>query len=301
MKRIITLLLCLSLALLCFTGCKGGEQKPAQIEADTSLKFTYDSTYADFDSSAVSAFETISKAVMNYEDFARVNVGLLDNALQLYYTSSPLSVLVKDISIKDDKSGVTITYKYDADKHKKFIADFEAKVQEIVAECSAGNATKAAYAVRAYHYVASDIVLSEDMSVSTYNAFMNHKGTSFTYSGMFEYLLAQYDISVHHVIASDASGAGWGLSAAELDGQLYYFDVMSEFYANKGEQLVYFGMTSEDVEAEGLHNLLYTNREEAATAEDMRFDICRSCIGWEIKDNNLLVSIATGDIVQVAL
>jgi hypothetical protein len=299
MKKIISLFLSLVICVAVFGGCK--KQTNDINDIKTNLKWSYDSTYADYGEDSKSAYENICKTVYVYGDSLKMDLYLIDSSIQLFYTSNPLSVLVKEININENKDGLDFVYKYDKDKHSKFISDFEEKIKSIVDECSKGSESKTAYALNVYKYVASSIVVSEDMSVSTFNAIMNNKGTSFTYASMFEYLLAQKDIPVYHIIANDASGAGWGLSAAKLDGKLYYFDVMSEYYANKGELLLFFGMTSDEVNDEGLSNLLYTTRQEADLADDTRFDVCRHCTAWEIKDNNLLVTNDGGEIVQISL
>ncbi len=118
---------------------------------------------------------------------------------------------------------------------------------------------------------------------------------------MFEYLLRHEDIPAYHILASDAAGAPWGLSAAVLDGELYYFDTMSENVMNGGEQLIYFGMTTDDVINEVLGSLYYTSRETADDASNLRFDTCRSCKSWQISDNSLLVTNGNNDVVEIEL
>ena len=118
---------------------------------------------------------------------------------------------------------------------------------------------------------------------------------------MFEYLLSQADIPAYHVIGTDAGGLSWGLSAAVIDDSLFYFDIMSEYYVNGGEQLVYFGMTSQDLKNEGIVSAMYTDKTSIQEATDLYFDICRSCRSWEIQNGKLLVSVASGDIVELAL
>lgn len=158
-----------------------------------------------------------------------------------------------------------------------------------------------ARAIAVYNYVCENMNLVDENGINCYDAFINGKGNAFTYANMFEYLLQQYGIPAYHILAEDAGGAAWGLSAAELGGKLYYFDMAGEHYATDGKQLTCFGMTSEEVKASGLTNLIYTSREAAKNASDTEFDFCRGCVEWEIDGSNLLVTLKNGNVVEYAL
>lgn len=303
MKRIISVVIStlLIVALLSACGGKNEDKTTTSAAQERSLKYSYDAAYAGTDQSAVKAFESICDAVLHYQASVRMNTGLLEDALQLFYTSFPLSSLVKDIQNSEDGSGITILYQKQEAEHKKAVSDFQQKIFAIYDECMKGTTNKTLYAIRAYHYVAEHIQESDDISVRVLDTVINGKGTSFSYANLFEYLLQQADIPAYHVLGSDLSGKGWGLSCAELDGELYYFDMMSEHYANEGAQLVFFGMTSEDVKNEGLLDLQFTNRQKATDASDMRFDMCRRCSEWEIDGANLVIHTKGDEHIQIAL
>ena len=301
MKKIICILLGIVLVASCLSSCsskKEGENTAASA-AESPLLFSYDMAYSNSESGAVNAYKAICSAIINYETELRINVELTDSAYQLLFSSFPLYELVDDFKDKEDGSGITISYKYDKDTHLKAVSDFTEKVQSIKNACADSN--KNVYAIKLYNYIASSIQESDDISVTYYNTIMNGVGTSFSYSKMFEYLLQQGGINTYHVLASDLGGKGWGLTAAELDGQIYYFDIMGEHYSNEGSNLLYFGMTSEDVENIGLRNLSLTDRTAAPDASDLRFEMCRQCEEWKIEDGNLLITKYDGVLIQINL
>lgn len=304
MKKFLSLLLSVVLLVCIFCSCSNAaDNSKSEREENSSidLLFSYDNAYDSFDDSIISAYQNICNAIINCETEIRVNTGMLENVRQLLYTSFPLIELVESISKKDDNSGLNIKYKNTEDVHKKKVDEFKAKINEIQKACKKGTVTDSEYAVNVYNYVASNIKASEDASISCYETIMTGEGTSYSYSNMFEYLLLQAEIPASHIIAEDASGKGWGLSAAALGGKLYYFDVMSENIANSGKQLVYFAMTSDDVKNEGLTSLKTTNQIESAEATDDAFEPCRSCKSWKIDNNVLYVTRYDEQVVEINL
>lgn len=303
MKKVLCIFVSLILVLSCFFGCsKGdGKQEESKAEAEQQVLFGFDYAYKGTDKSAVNAYEKLCQAVIDYQNDVRINTGLLESAQQLLFTSFPLSALVKDIKINDDKSGVVITYKKSGEEHKKTVSDFNNKIKAIKDKCLEGTTNRNVYAVRLYNYIASNIVKSEDDSITCLDTVLTGKGSSFSYSQMFEYLLRQNEIESFHVLANDASGKGWGIAGAVLDGNIYYFDLMTEFYDNQGKLLRYFGMTSEDLKAEGLKDGVLTNREPAEDASDLKFDTLRRCASWKLYGAKLIVTTITEEIVEIAL
>ena len=303
MKRFLCIILSIFLIAACFCACskKADEAETTEQSLSDRVKFNFDSAYKSTDESAVSAYEAICKATIDYTTEVRMNTALYDSALQLFYTSFPLSELVNDIKINEDNTGVVISFKLSEEEHKKQTEAFINKCDEIINKCSEATTNKAVFAVKLYSYIASSVNKSEDETVSCYDTIMNGKGNSFSYSQEFEYLLRQKDIPSYHVIASDAVGSGWGIAGAELYGNVYYFDIMSEYFDNGGSKLKYFGMTTEDLKAEGLKNPVFTNREDAIDASDLKFDICRKCDSYTLEGAKLLVTTKNEDIVEVAL
>ena len=298
-KKILSIILCAALALAFASCAKNSDNKDENVEP---LVFdAFDSAYSSYDSSAVAAYSDLCKAVYNGETNVGFNLGMFDNVIQLFYTSYPLNVLVKNIEKNKDSSGVTITYKESAETAKDKSKAFSDKVNAILAECKSGN--KRAFTIKVYNYVTSNVKQSDKEGLTVYDAIMAGEGDSYTASNMFEYLLRQGGVSSSHILASDARGAGWGLSTAELDGDNYLFDPMTEIIANGGSQLCYFGMTTEDANAEGLKEFIYTNRSSATQCDNPYFDACRNCKSWELGENggSLLVTRNDGEIVEIAL
>ena len=299
-KRILAALLCVLLAAS-FAAC--AKQDGAKTEAEP-LKFdTADAAYASYDGSTVSAYADLCRAVYYAEDEVRFNAGMFNDVLQLFYTSFPLHVFVKDITKNEDGTGFHIEYKQTAGEVKDAAKAFSDKVQSILDECMAGKVNKRAFTINAYIYTASHTQNADKNDNTVYSAIMNGEADSFTSSGMFEFLLRQGGVASSHILAQDAAGASWGISMAQLEGENFLFDPMTENLANGGSQLTYFGMTNEDAGDEGLVRFYYTNREKAPVCDNPYFDLCRHCRAWEFGDGHteLLVTQYDGKVVQVAL
>lgn len=296
MKKLISLIICTVLVLLTFTSCS--EKTPQTAEAP-KLDITYDAAYLTYDSSAVSAYENVCKAVLNGEESVRLNLGLSEGVNRLFYTSFPLNVLVDTINPSKNGEGFAIKYKLSEEEHKKAVEEFTNKINEIKAECSSNN--KNIYALNVYHYVASHCKLSGDSAISCYDTIMKGEGTSFTYAQMLSYLFLQGGIPSCYVTAKDALDAGWGLVQAKLGDNWYYFDPLGEFYDNGGEKLMFFGMTEKDIKKTGLTEPTYSDNSVCADSSSLYFDALRICKSYEIKDNNLLVTTTEDNVVQIAL
>lgn len=299
MKKALSLLLTVALVALTFSACTGGNDN--MDSSDPTIKITYDSAYSNYDASVINGYQDICSAIIKGEASARVNTGMFSNIQRLVYTSFPLSHLVSSITVSSDKSGVDIEYKNDSDAHLALVKAFEDKINEIKDACGGDSANDSLYAVNLYNYIAKNIKVSDNDTISCYETIINGEGNSFTYSNMFEYLLLQKGIKAYHVIAYDMAQTPFGITQAVLGDGTYYFDIMSEFYANKGQNLVYFGMTTDDVKASGLNGMIYSNDEQAEDASNMDFDACRSCKSWELNGSSLLVTRADNEVVEITL
>ncbi len=300
MKKILSLILTVCFLATVLVSCSS-DGKDSTVKEEPNVKITYDSAYADYDESVINAYEQVCQAVIKGENDVRINTGMFSKIQRLIYTSFPLYDLVESFNTKSDGSGISIEYKNENEKHLELVGEFQNKVNEIVNNCSQNNANDLIYTINLYNYIATNIVPSENSSVTCYQTIMQGEGNSFTYSNMFEYLLAQKGISSYHIIAYDMANIPFGLSQAVIDGNLYYFDVMSEYYANEGKNLVYFGMTTQDVINTGLDDMTYTDDEIATDASDLEFDVCRSCQKWEISGDSLLITRADDEVVAIDL
>ena len=301
-KRTIAALMCAVLVCTVFASCAKSNKNDDQSN-EQMLNYSYDGAYSSYDSSATYAYKGFCEAVYKAETNYRINDGLVDSVLQLFYTSCPLNVLVEKVETDEENGGIAITYKYSADEVREKSKAFEAKVVEILDACESGRAGTRAFILNVYKYVCEKVETSNGGSPTAYDAIMNGKGDSYSVSNMFEFLLRQGGVNSCHILATDASGAGWGLSSAEIDGEFYLFDPMTELIANGGKALCYFGMTTEDAKGEGLKTLVYTNRSEVPVCDNPYFDACRNSVSWKFGENKkaLLVTRNDGEIVEIAL
>ena len=294
MRKTISILLCVCIISALFISCKKDNAKNAETVYD-NITYSYDSAYS-YDEATVRTYQELCEAVVKGEEEIRINEGMLDNALQLFYTSFPLSVLVDNI--EPSNGAYTIKYK-NKEEHNNNVYSFIQKLSDIKEKCNSDNDT--IYAINVYNYIASSIKISENTAISCYETIMKGEGTSFSYSNMFEYLLQQKGIKACHILCEDMGGNSKAISAAELEGELYYFDLFGEYYDNSGKLLKYFGMTTDDAQNFGLQSFIYTNQSTAADSSDLRFQACRNCTEWRIDGQKLLITRNDDEIVQIAL
>ena len=294
MKKYISVILCFVLLSLSFLSCSKSAQDGNSATVMDTLSYTYDSAYA-FDDITVRAFEGLCEAVVHGNEEVRINPSAFENTLQLFYTSFPLNALVENIEATD--GAYKITFRNSETAHSDTLKFIE-KVHNVYPNTEESDAVKL---VKIYNKIASSIKPSDNSAISCYETIMTGEGTSFSYSNMFEYVLQQNGIKAYHILCEKKDGSSKAISAAELGGEIYYFDVFAEYEDNGGKLLRYFGMTSEDVKSTGIKSTIYTNREAAAQASDLRFEALRDCASWEIKDENLSVTDKNNKIVQIAL
>ena len=294
MKRIASLLLCAAFVCSAFFGCAKGEKKLNEKELFEFISYTYDSAYS-FEDSVIRTYNDLCEAVVKGDKEVRMNEAVFDDTLQLFYTSFPLNYLVEGIQPTD--AAFAITYKFD--DHAQRSKDFIQKIHQISVQCENENET--AFAVNLYNYIASSVIPSKNSAISCYETVMTGEGTSFSYANMFEYILQQRGINAYHILCEDENGNSAALSAAKLDGELYYFDVFKEYLDNKGKLLKYFGLTSAQLDEMGCSNTIYTNRFASDTALDSKFEKLGKCKDWKLDKEELLVTLDDGKVVHIAL
>ena len=293
MKKIFSVLLIILIITGVLTACHSDKEESSATVLDT-ISYTYDGAYA-FDDITIRAYKDLCKAVVNTEGEVRINPGVFDDTMQLFYTSFPLNALVD--KIEATSGAYNISYKNAETAHSDTLYFIE-KVHNVYENTEESDAVKA---VKIYNKIASSIKVSENSAINCYETIMKGEGTSYSYSNMFEYVLQQNGINAYHVLCETESGESKAISAAELGGELFYFDLFAEFEDNGGKLLKFFGMTTEDVQSYGIKSMIYTNRQTADDASDLRFEACRNCSSFEIKDSELLVTKDGGEIVQIAL
>lgn len=301
MKKLFCIALSIALVLVSFCACSKSEPKTEVEEQSVELKYTYDTVYSAYDSNTINSYQKVCEAIVKGEGEATIDTQKLNEVNQLVYTSFPLYPLVESIAPNPDGYGVAITYKNDINTHKDLVKKFADKVNSIVKECKNGATNKAVYVVNAYHYVATNIAEISDESITSYDAIMTGKGNSFTFSNMFEYILLQNDIEACHIIAEDASGKSYGMSASKINDAVYFFDVTGESYSNSGNGLTYFAMNTKDVEKTGVKKMTYTNKSGVAEVKDDSFGDCRISKSFKVENDTLIVTLFDDSTKEISL
>ena len=296
MKKTISVILCLLIAAISLVSCSSKKNEENNATLWDSFYYTYDSAYS-YDDATIRAYEDLCKAIVNGSDEVRMNSAYFDDVMALYNTSFPLSAIVE--SIEQSESVYKIKYKYE-DAHGKAY-EFVEKADEIQGACNNEFNNDNLRAVKLYNYIASSIKVSDNSAITCYETIMTGEGTTFSYSKMFAYLLQQMGIKSYYVLCEDETGAAKAMVMAELNEELYYFDVFKEFEDNEGKNLKYFGMTSEDIKAYGIKNAVFLNSQPASDASALKFEALRNCKKWELDEENLLITKQDDEIVQIAL
>ncbi|MBQ7203507.1 MAG: hypothetical protein IJS03_05790 [Eubacterium sp.] len=300
MKRLTLILLALAVVCSCFAACSkktAGENDDPEFIVDT-----IDGAYADIDSATMECYSDICNAVYNCESKVRVNKDMVNTAVDAFYASNPLSVIVKEIKLTKDKSFVSIKYNFNTNECKAKVQTFKNKVCEVLKDCKLGEVNDSAFAVNAYHYVANGMQ-PENSITNAYDAILAGAGDSTAVSSLLSFVLRQGGIKTYIVKAKDKAKNNWQVVQVELDSELYYMDPISEAYSNKGTLLTFFGMTTDELKAEFLTDFKYLSGKKALLADNPYFDACRECYSFNIDYENekLLITRIDGEIVEIAL
>ncbi len=239
MKKLLCVISAALVIVSAFSACssdKGGDES-------NKISYSYDS-HLTVNDSAKRAYESLCDAVVAGENTVYFNNALIQDVNQLFYTSFPLNSLVEKIEPSDDNSSFVITYKNDAEQHKKLVKDFVKKTESIMKECGYGKVSNNEYILNVYSYIAKNIEV--DYSYTTaYDAIVSNLGTSASYSAAFEYLLRQAGIDSSHIYAPSVDEVLF-FSVVEIDGEEYLFAPYNEHKETEGNGLSYFGMVYND-------------------------------------------------------
>lgn len=298
MKRVFSLLLALVLLTIVFAACSKSPktEESSEPEAAYPLAFTYDRHYAKTDPSAVRAYEKIAKAVAEGGVAVRVNTDMMDDVNRLLYTGFPLMALVDSVSVNSDKTGVTIQYKNDTEKHRQLVSAFSQKVQDILKTCGKGTVSNNVYLLNVYHYVSTHTVYDNSVT-DTYTAILQGKGMSAAISGMLEFLLQQGGVNASHIVGKDAADNPWYFTRCSMGDTEYNFDAATELSVRKGEGLTCFAMTDKDLYALGLKKGFTYSDGEKVPAVKMKknpYEALRSCAYFTLEGNKLSAALYSG-------
>lgn len=294
MKKIIALLLAIITICMAFTSCA---DKPKTDE--DSLKFTFDSYFNGCDEAAIAEYEKLCKAVINGDEEVDINREHIDLINKLFYTSFPLSSLVKKLALKENSKYIEIEYVNDIEAHKTLVSEFTAKAKQIMTDCSYGTASENEYILNLYTYISSKISYDLDKT-STYDAIVNGVGSSSSYAGAFQYLLLQADIPATYIYGLNAKGLSC-MVIASINGEEYIFAPCNENRANGGFGLSYFAMNYSDLLELGFkEGFKYSNEDTVAFNNNSdKFKPLRNSVSYEYADSSITAVKENGETSAV--
>lgn len=287
MKKFISICVSICLLVSAFAGCSKNNSDNQTDE----LTVTFDSHYVGYDSSAVSAYENLCKAIMTGEREVKYNIRMLDQVNQLYYTSFPLNALVESVDILSDSSGVEIKYKNDLETHLKLVEDFNNKVNEILDACSYDSVNSSRFVFNVYSYITQNFTVDNNI-VSVYDVIMQGKGVKSAINSAFEYLVLIAGGKASHAVNID--GSANMISIANFNNDWYYFDAASEIENNGGKALRYFAMNDRRTGSYINGQFKYTDGTVIGTVTDNKYDKLENSDSYDAKSNEISVVLSDG-------
>lgn len=294
MKKIISVFISICIVVTVFAGCS----KDKADEQVHNLPITYDSHYADYDTSAMSAYENLCNAVIKGEEEVKYNIRMLDSVNQLYYTGFPLNALVESIDIMPDSSGVKITYKNDIEAHLQLVADFNARVNEILTACGLGTVDNSRFVFNVYDYIIRNFEIDNSV-VNAYDVIMQGKGVKSAVNSVFEYLVLCGGGKASHAVSYDNTPNM--ISLVNFNNDWYFFDPASEIEDNAGKALKYFGMNDKRIAAYISGQLEYTDGMPVGTVADGKYSKLENSSSYEAKNDEISVTLSNDEIIVLDL
>ncbi len=294
MKKIISVFISICIVVTVFAGCT----KDKTDEQADNLPITFDSHYANYDISAMSAYENLCNAVIKGEEEVKYNIRLLDSVNQLYYTGFPLNALVESIDIMPDSSGVKITYKNDIEAHLQLVADFNARVNEILTACGLGTVDNSRFVFNVYDYIIRNFEIDNSV-VNAYDVIMQGKGVKSAVNSVFEYLVLCGGGKASHAVSYDNTPNM--ISLVNFNNDWYFFDPASEIEDNAGKALKYFGMNDKRIAAYISGQLEYTDGMPVGTVTDGKYSKLENSSSYEAKNDEISVTLSNDEIIVLDL
>lgn len=294
MKKIILVFISICIVVTVFAGCS----KDKTEEQANNLPITFDSHYADYDASAISAYENLCKAIIKGETEVKYNIRMLDSVNQLYYTSFPLNALVESIDIMPDSSGVKITYKNDIETHLKLVAEFNARVNEILEACDYGSVNSSRFVFNAYDYINQNFKIDNSV-VNTYDVILQGRGVKSAVNSVFEYLILCSGGRASHAVSYDNTPNM--ISLVNFNNDWYYFDPASELENNNGKALKYFAMNDKRISAYISGRPEYTDGMPVGTVTEDTYGKLENSSSYEAKNDDISVTLSNGENIVLDL
>ncbi len=291
MKKIISVLLAVILVSASLCACSKTN------ESEDNSRITLDSHYSDIGDSTVRAYEKFCTAVINAEPEVKFNTQLFDDVLQLFYTGFPLNVLVENINLSSDRSGVELTYKNDAETHKTIIEEFNARVDEILDECRYKKVSNDRLVFNIYTYLAGNFKIDNEV-LTVYDTIMTGSGVPSCINSAFEYLVLISGGEASHLINSIGKGAI--VSSVKLSNTYYYFDVAREISKTEGKALRFFAMDDVRIGEYVAGPLKYTDKVTAEPVENTKYSFLDDSQSYTADGDKIMVN-CSGKSVQLEI
>ncbi len=246
----------------------------------------------------MSAYENLCNAVIKGEEEVKYNIRMLDSVNQLYYTGFPLNALVESIDIMPDSSGVKITYKNDIEAHLQLVADFNARVNEILTACGLGTVDNSRFVFNVYDYIIRNFEIDNSV-VNAYDVIMQGKGVKSAVNSVFEYLVLCGGGKASHAVSYDNTPNM--ISLVNFNNDWYFFDPASEIEDNAGKALKYFGMNDKRIAAYISGQLEYTDGMPVGTVTDGKYSKLENSSSYEAKNDEISVTLSNDEIIVLDL
>lgn len=294
MKKVLSLILSLSLIFCIFAGCSNNDSDEEPTSEPVSLTITTDESNSYLSQSSIRAYETLCSAVLNGETEANFNTTLIDDVNRLFYSDFPLSYLVGKLDIKSDNTGVSITYKNDTETHLSLVSEFTDKVNKILTDCGFGTVSPNVLVLNLYSYITKNTVIKYQ-SNTVYELIINSSGYSSSLAGAFSYLLNQAGIKASVVKSTNEDGIAF-MTETSFKGMNYIFNPFFEADKNKGEALCYFALDYDGLASDGFTDVRYRNGDGVVFDDGNNdFSQLRSSISYKVDGNTLNVKTENGD------
>lgn len=293
MKKVISIFLAAVILTFCFCSCAKKE------ETNQNLKLSYDSIFSYYDDKIIDAYNSLCNAVINREENVKFDLNLINDVNKIYYTSFPLSVLVSNIQINNEKGTVELQYVNDEETHKKVVKDFSDKVNKIKEECGFNKVSENEYVLNLYTYIASKNKVKLNNS-NVYDVIMNNEGSSSSFAMALEYLLLQSDMNASHIYALNNKGVSF-MTVVYIDDKSLVLDPFSELESNGGYGLSYFGLCEKDLTNLGFKNGFKYSDDKVAMFEGCfdDFENLRNTISYEYKDGKITANKSDNSTIEL--
>ncbi len=225
----------------------------------------------------------------------------LEPAISCLYSDFPLSVLLRDYTIDEKTSMITLVYNYDKEEHAKRIQAFEDRVEQVIRSAVSPSYNEFETALALYRWTAKNITYTPGDDVSPYHALMDGVGICQSYTGLYSFLLLQLGLDPLECGSFMSNGDAHVWVLLTFGDTQFHLDPTFESNETKGEGLRYFGMDDTRRLDSGavlpFSTGVYPWSADAPVCEDARFAFLAACTRWELDadEHRLLLNDGIGE------